>query len=76
MSFLFGRARTRTNVSDLPRQAREHVVKLDQGPQGKVEELAKVLSQMKQLLQGTHGMLNLYPYRYPIHIHMCPPAAG
>lgn len=58
MSFLFGRARTRTNVSDLPRQAREHVVKLE-GPQGaaKVEELAKVLSQMKQLLQGTHGML-------------------
>ncbi|KAK3392240.1 Mo25-like protein [Sordaria brevicollis] len=55
MSFLFGRARTRTNVSDLPRQAREHVVKLE-GPQGqnKVEELAKVLSQMKQLLQGTH----------------------
>ncbi|KAK1774549.1 Mo25-like protein [Copromyces sp. CBS 386.78] len=55
MSFLFGRARTRTNVSDLPRQAREHVVKLE-GPQGgaaKVEELAKVLSQMKQLLQGT-----------------------
>jgi calcium binding protein 39 len=32
MSFLFGRARTRT-VADLPKQAREHVLKLE-GPQG------------------------------------------
>lgn len=34
MSFLFSRARTRTNTLDLPKQAREHVLKLD-GP-GKV----------------------------------------
>ncbi|KAL2116305.1 hypothetical protein VTJ04DRAFT_8472 [Mycothermus thermophilus] len=55
MSFLFGRARMRTNMSDLVKQARDHVTKLD-GPQGpaKAEELAKVLSQMKQILQGTH----------------------
>jgi len=33
MSFLFGRARARTNAIDLPRQAKEHVVKLE-GPQG------------------------------------------
>lgn len=32
MSFLFGRARTRT-VADLPKQAREHILKLE-GPQG------------------------------------------
>ncbi|EGO57153.1 hypothetical protein NEUTE1DRAFT_123487 [Neurospora tetrasperma FGSC 2508] len=66
MSFLFGRARTRTNVSDLPRQAREHVVKLDQGPQGKVEELAKVLSQMKQLLQGTHEQEASLEHQYQL----------
>ncbi|KAK3990520.1 Mo25-like protein [Cladorrhinum sp. PSN332] len=55
MSFLFGRTRTRANATDLPKQARDHVTKLD-GPQGaaKAEELAKVLSQMKQVLQGTH----------------------
>ncbi|AEO71055.1 8b0a2d62-d5b7-47d0-bd37-8c7e3c4ee721 [Thermothielavioides terrestris] len=55
MSFLFGRTRARTNTTDLARQAREHVTKLE-GPQGaaKAEELAKVLSQMKQVLQGTH----------------------
>lgn len=38
MSFLFGRARART-AADLPKQAREHVLKLD-GPAG----AAKVLS--------------------------------
>ncbi|KAK7948361.1 uncharacterized protein PG986_009247 [Apiospora aurea] len=51
MSFLFGRARTRTNTLDLSKQAREHVLKLD--VPGKAEELAKVLSQMKLILQGT-----------------------
>ncbi|KAI1397283.1 Mo25-like protein [Hypoxylon fuscum] len=54
MSFLFSRARTRTNTLDLPKQAREHVLKLDSaGGPGKAEELAKVLSQMKLILQGT-----------------------
>ncbi|KXX81633.1 Conidiophore development protein hymA [Madurella mycetomatis] len=55
MSFFFGRTRTRTNTIDLARQARDHVTKLE-GPAGaaKAEELAKVLSQMKQVLQGTH----------------------
>ncbi|KAK4205787.1 Mo25-like protein [Triangularia verruculosa] len=54
MSFLFGRTRTRTNATDLPKQAREHVTKLE-GPQGgpKADELAKVLSQIKMVLQGT-----------------------
>ncbi|CEJ81303.1 Putative Conidiophore development protein hymA [[Torrubiella] hemipterigena] len=53
MSFLFGRARSRV-VADLPRQARENILKLD-GPNGssKAEELARVLTQMKVLLQGT-----------------------
>lgn len=54
MSFLFGRARTRTNTLDLSKQARDHVLKLDgAGGAGKAEELAKVLSQMKFILQGT-----------------------
>ncbi|KAL1881107.1 hypothetical protein VTK73DRAFT_4784 [Phialemonium thermophilum] len=55
MSFLFGRARTRASTGDLPKQAKEHVTKLE-GPAGsaKTEELAKVLSQMKAVLQGTH----------------------
>ncbi|RYO95397.1 hypothetical protein DL764_007715 [Monosporascus ibericus] len=54
MSFFFSRGRTRTNTNDLAKQARDHVLKLD-GPGGpaKAEELAKVLSQMKHLLQGT-----------------------
>ncbi|KAH8892506.1 Mo25-like protein [Thozetella sp. PMI_491] len=54
MSFFFGRARTRTNASELPRQARELVTKLE-GPTAaaKAEELAKILSQMKAILQGT-----------------------
>ncbi|KIN01471.1 hypothetical protein OIDMADRAFT_104031 [Oidiodendron maius Zn] len=53
MSFLFGR-RPRTNTVDLPKQAKEHISKLD-GPAGavKAEELAKTLSQMKFILQGT-----------------------
>ncbi|KAI8160538.1 Conidiophore development protein hymA [Colletotrichum sp. SAR 10_70] len=53
MSFLFGRARTRPAV-DLPKQARDHVTKLE-GPNGsvKAEELARVLNQMKFVLQGT-----------------------
>lgn len=33
MSFLFGRARARTNTVDLPRQAKEQIAKLD-GPGG------------------------------------------
>lgn len=33
MSFLFGRARARTNTVDLPKQAKEQIVKLD-GPGG------------------------------------------
>ncbi|KAI1084387.1 Mo25-like protein [Whalleya microplaca] len=53
MSFLFGRARTRTNTLDLSKQAREHVLKLEIGGPAKAEELAKVLNQMKLILQGT-----------------------
>ncbi|ORY63974.1 Mo25-like protein [Pseudomassariella vexata] len=54
MSFLFGRGRTRTNTIDLSKQARDHVLKLDGvGGAAKAEELAKVLSQMKLILQGT-----------------------
>ncbi|KAK4130295.1 Mo25-like protein [Trichocladium antarcticum] len=55
MSFFFGRARARTNTIDLAKQARDHVTKLE-GPAGaaKADELAKVLAQMKQILQGTH----------------------
>ncbi|CAG9941916.1 unnamed protein product [Clonostachys rosea f. rosea IK726] len=51
--FQFGRAKSRP-TADLPRQAREHVSRLD-GPNGaaKAEELARVLSQMKLVLQGT-----------------------
>ncbi|CAN8103988.1 unnamed protein product [Discula destructiva] len=54
MSFLFGRNRARPSTVDLPKQARDYITKLD-GPngQGKVEELAKTLNQMKQVLQGT-----------------------
>ncbi|KAK1761489.1 Mo25-like protein [Echria macrotheca] len=56
MSFLFGRARARTNATDLAKQAREHVAKLEGVAAGgaKADELAKILSQMKQILQGTH----------------------
>lgn len=81
MSFLFGRARTRT-VTDLPKQAREHILKLE-GPNGaskvvtpgrhdpvpktnrpsQAEELARVLSQMKVILQGTHGTTMRLLYR-------------
>lgn len=54
MSFFFGRGRIRTNTLDLAKQAREHVLKLDsQGGTGKAEELSKVLSHMKQIMQGT-----------------------
>ncbi|RXG50411.1 hypothetical protein VDGE_30606 [Verticillium dahliae] len=53
MSFIFGRARTRT-VVDLPKQAREHIMRFDVPNAGtRGEELAKVLSQMKMILQGT-----------------------
>ncbi|KAI0403029.1 Mo25-like protein [Xylaria palmicola] len=53
MAFLFGRGRSRTNTIDLSKQAKDHVLKLD-GPGGpaKAEELAKVLNQMKSVLQG------------------------
>jgi len=53
MSFLFGR-RPRTNTVDLPKQAKEQITRLD-GPGGaaKAEELAKILGQMKFVLQGT-----------------------
>ncbi|KAK1836219.1 Mo25-like protein [Podospora conica] len=60
MSFLFGRARGRANAAELPKQAREHITKLDGAaaiaPPGttKADELSKILSQMKQVLQGTH----------------------
>ncbi|KAK4215001.1 conidiophore development protein hymA [Rhypophila sp. PSN 637] len=49
---LFGRGRGRS-PTDLPKQAREHIGKIE-GPGGaaKAEELAKVLSQIKQILQG------------------------
>ncbi|KAJ0117220.1 hypothetical protein N8I77_006600 [Diaporthe amygdali] len=57
MSFLFGRNRARPSTVDLPKQARDSVTKLEKldGPAGqaKAEELAKTLSQMKQILQGT-----------------------
>jgi len=54
MSFFFNRNRVRANTQDLSKQAKEHVLKLD-GPGGpaKAEELAKVLAQMKLVLQGT-----------------------
>ena len=79
MSFFFGRGRARANTTDLAKQAKDHITKLD-GPGGaakvnttytgnaandhvltlqkllQTEELAKVLSQMKLTLQGTHGM--------------------
>ncbi|KAH6604956.1 Mo25-like protein [Trichoderma cornu-damae] len=53
MSFLFGRGRSRA-AADLPRQARDHIMKLE-SPNGvsKAEELARVLNQMKVVLQGT-----------------------
>ncbi|KAL6879612.1 conidiophore development protein hymA [Trichoderma longibrachiatum] len=53
MSFLFGRGRSRA-AADLPRQARDHILKLE-SPNGvsKAEELARVLNQMKVVLQGT-----------------------
>ncbi|KAK3314803.1 Mo25-like protein [Apodospora peruviana] len=55
MAFLFGRARARTNAVDLPKQARDQLGKLE-GPAAaaKPDELAKTLSSIKQLLQGTH----------------------
>ncbi|KAI6378065.1 hypothetical protein MCOR25_002311 [Pyricularia grisea] len=53
MYSLFSRGRTRTNTLDLPKQARENVIKLD-SPAAKAEELSKVLNQMKLILQGTH----------------------
>ncbi|KAI1499814.1 Mo25-like protein [Biscogniauxia marginata] len=53
MSFLFGRGRTRTNTIDLAKQAREHILRLDVGGPAKAEELARVLNQMKLILQGT-----------------------
>ncbi|KAI9852922.1 MAG: hypothetical protein M1838_003716 [Thelocarpon superellum] len=54
MAFLFGRSR-QNRSSDLPRLIKELVPRL-KGPGGpqKAEELAKVLSQMKFILQGTH----------------------
>ena len=78
MSFLFNRARGRTNTIDLARQAKELITKLD-GPGGlakvrrelqrghthviltttQAEELAKVLAQMKYVLQGTQGKLHI-----------------
>lgn len=52
MSFLFGR-RPRTNT-DLPKQAKELLIRLD-GSTGavKAEELMKTMSQIKLILQGT-----------------------
>lgn len=47
MSFLFGRARSRT-AADLPKQARD----LLRNGTGRTEDLAKLLSQMKLILQG------------------------
>ncbi|KAK0612808.1 Mo25-like protein [Bombardia bombarda] len=54
MAFLFGRARARTNAVELPKQARDHILKLE-GPTGaaKADELAKTLALIKQILQGT-----------------------
>ncbi|KAM3069641.1 Hym1p [Clarireedia jacksonii] len=53
MSFLFGR-KPRPNTVDLSKQAKDLILKID-GPGGaaKTEELAKTLSQMKFILQGT-----------------------
>ncbi|ATY67457.1 conidiophore development hymA [Cordyceps militaris] len=82
MSFLFGRARART-AADLPKQAREHVLKLD-GPTGTAkvcssssssvehaiaEELSRVLAQMKVILQGTQGMSGHTPSMILYHQH-------
>lgn len=43
MSFLFGRTRTRT-AADLPKQAREHVLKLE-GPNGAAKVTRPAMSQ-------------------------------
>ncbi|KAI1820894.1 Mo25-like protein [Xylaria intraflava] len=54
MTFFFGgRGKSRTNISDLSKLAKDHVLRLD-GPGGlvKADELAKVLNQMKLILQG------------------------
>lgn len=54
MAFFFGRTRGRTAL-DLPKQAREYVNRLSMdwasGNPVKTEELAKVLNQMKMVLQ-------------------------
>lgn len=53
MSFLFGRARTRTNTIDLSKQAREHVLKLEVPGKVGVHRLPLYpLSLFQCLLQG------------------------
>ncbi|KAI9812355.1 MAG: hypothetical protein M1832_000443 [Thelocarpon impressellum] len=53
MAFLFGRNRQKPS-SDLPRQVKELILRLDQPGPGpaKTEELVKLLGQMKLILQG------------------------
>ncbi|KAI9714939.1 MAG: hypothetical protein M1812_006252 [Candelaria pacifica] len=53
MAFLFGRSKQKT-ASDLVRSVKEHIARLDVAGQPKAEDdLAKLLSQMKLMLQGT-----------------------
>ena len=42
MSFFFSRGRTRGNTNDLPKQARDHVLKLD-GPAGAAKVCPRIL---------------------------------
>lgn len=57
MAFLFGRGKNRANTPGLSQQARQLMLALD-GPESAAElakaDLAKVLAQMKLIVQGTH----------------------
>lgn len=61
MSFLFGRGRARTTTLELPKQAKDQLLKLDVPPGNptRTEELAKTLGQMKAILQTGPGMSTL-----------------
>jgi calcium binding protein 39 len=54
MAFLFGRNRQKSS-SDLPRLVKDLLPRIDGPANPKAEDLAKLLSQMKLILQGTHG---------------------
>ena len=65
MAFLFGRNRQKAS-SELPRLVKELLPKIDGPSNPKAEELAKLLSQMKLILQGTQGTHSQCssPHRY------------